>query len=282
MSFRDVQSAIHFLKENPSYQHEKPYAFRFALSSNDIPQSNMEMQKVEPITITDIRGFEQDYSLDVNGFTILELDSKLGYHDFYDSERVKVYFAELEDLLEYHLGASKVKVFRHGLRKRHPTFPISTGEAYHYDQPTSVAHIDTTPTEEAEEVRRQYGAEASDLLNRHSQWINIWKPLKGPLNDWPLTVCDASTVQSKGDLEAADLLYPDLMTENYQVYARSYYKWYYLSDHLPSELMVFKQADSRSGSGPGVPHCSFYNPLVPDGEEPRESIEARALVFYDD
>lgn len=123
--------------------------------------------------------------------------------------------------------------------------------------------------------------------------------MKGPLNDWPLTVCDSSTVQEDTDLEAADLLYPDLATENYQIYHRSEYRWYYLSDHKPSELIIFKQADSLKAAAPGwtrrsiykrtiadeipgVPHCSFYNPLVPQGEEPRESIEARALVYYDD
>lgn len=123
--------------------------------------------------------------------------------------------------------------------------------------------------------------------------------MKGPLNDWPLTVCDSSTVQEDTDLEAADLLYPDLATENYQIYHRSRYRWYYLSDHKPSELIIFKQADSLEATAPGltrksiyrraiadetpgVPHCSFYNPLVPEVEEPRESIEARALVYYDD
>ncbi|KAL8731037.1 MAG: hypothetical protein Q9166_003688 [cf. Caloplaca sp. 2 TL-2023] len=141
MGSRNIQSAIYFLKENPSYQDEKPYAFRFELGSAEIPQSNMEMQRVEPISITDIRGFERHYSLDVNGFEVLELDSHLEYKDFYDSDKVKVYLAELEDLLKRHLGASKVKVFRHGLRKRHPGFPISTGKAYEFDQPTSVAHI---------------------------------------------------------------------------------------------------------------------------------------------
>jgi hypothetical protein len=82
---------------------------------------------------------------------------------------------------------------------------------------------------------------------------SIWKPLRGPLNDWPLAVCDASSVDSAGDLEAADLLYPDLVTENYQVYYKSGYKWYYLSNHDVSEVIVFKQSDSNTGACPGMP-----------------------------
>ncbi|KAL8833096.1 MAG: hypothetical protein Q9170_004505 [Blastenia crenularia] len=115
MGSRDVQSAIHFLKPNSLYRHEKPYAFRFELSSDDIPQSNMEMQKIEPINITDIRGSERDYSLDVNGFTIVRFESSLEYQDFYDPEKVKIYLGELEELLKSYLKASEVKVFRHGI-----------------------------------------------------------------------------------------------------------------------------------------------------------------------
>jgi len=102
------------------------------------------------------------------------------------------------------------------------------------------------------------------------------------LNDWPLAVCDAAVVNKATDLEAADLLYPDFATENYQVYYKPEYKWYYLSSHDVSELMIFKQSDSLPDACPGVPHCSFLNPLTPRGEAPRESIEARALVYYDD
>ena len=103
-------------------------------------------------------------------------------------------------------------------------------------------------------------------------------------------------MQKDVNLEAADSLYLDLATENFQVYHRAEHKWYYLSSQTPSELIVFKQADSwgdknRGISGylksiahilieAGVPHCSFYNPHVSPLECPRESIEARAFVYY--
>lgn len=80
---------------------------------------------------------------------------------------------------------------------------------------------------------------------------SMWMPLKGPLNDWPLTFCDASTVDTASDIEPADLLYPDLATENYQVYFRPQFKWYYLSNHRTDEMIVFKQADTKQDSLPG-------------------------------
>ena len=81
---------------------------------------------------------------------------------------------------------------------------------------------------------------------------SVWKPLKGPLNDWPLVLCDTSTVRPETDLEAVDLLYPDLATENYHVYHSGGYRWHYLSDHKPSELLVFTQSDSQAGALPGA------------------------------
>lgn len=80
---------------------------------------------------------------------------------------------------------------------------------------------------------------------------SFWKPLVGPVNDWPLLLCDASTINPATDLEVADLLYPDHVTENSMVYYRSDHKWYYLSDHNTDEVIVFKQMDSQEGSLPG-------------------------------
>ena len=78
------------------------------------------------------------------------------------------------------------------------------------------------------------------------------------MNDWPLVWCDASAVNEAEDLEPADLLYPDLATENYQVYYSPKYKWYYLSDHTTSEVVVFLQADSSEDGLPGE-RTIFHN-----------------------
>lgn len=88
---------------------------------------------------------------------------------------------------------------------------------------------------------------ATDLLDLPS----ICKPLKGPLNDRPLVVCDASRVDRKRDFTAADLLYPELLTENYQVHHNDNFLWYYLSGQRTDEMMVFMQVDSKNCSMSG-------------------------------
>lgn len=85
-----------------------------------------------------------------------------------------------------------------------------------------------------------------DIVN-----LSFWKPIRGPTNDWPLLLCDSSTVDPATDLAVADLLYPDHVTENTMVYFSEDYKWYYLSNHNTDEVIIFKQMDSEENSLPG-------------------------------
>ena len=73
-----------------------------------------------------------------------------------------------------------------------------------------------------------------------------------PLTEWPLTVSNTSSVTPAKDFEYADLLYPDFVTENCQVYCSPEYKWYYLSNHQVDELIVFKQSDTLHTASPGI------------------------------
>lgn len=119
------------------------------------------------------------------------------------------------------------------------------------------------------------------LCSASNELNSVWKPLRGPLNDWPLAVCDTKSVNASVDYEPTDLLFPQHVTENFQVHHSPNFKWYYLSDQTEDEMIVFKQSDTDKHSSPGVAHSSFFNPNTGVNEPPRESIEARALVFYD-
>ena len=56
--------------------------------------------------------------------------------------------------------------------------------------------------------------EADDLLKGRVQVINLWRPIKGPLQDSPLAVCDATTIEP-GDLVPSDLVYAHRVGETY-------------------------------------------------------------------
>ena len=127
------------MKKDALHDVEKPYAFRYPVPG--AVQTNMEMEEVGGIQVADIRSRDDDLCFQSDGFTVLKLPQDFPYETYFDDKGLLLYFDAVESLLKEFLGASEVRVFRHGVRKRHPDFPSSTGESYEYDQPTSVAHV---------------------------------------------------------------------------------------------------------------------------------------------
>lgn len=257
---------------------EKPYHMMYGDSGN-LPRTNITREWIQT-EICNVRGREQTFHINECGFAVRSLSTSMTYDDFNNDSKVRsVYFDDLAQHLKDFLCAQEVRFFRYGLRKRHVKFPTSTGKEYEFAQPTSIAHVDATLWSTELEMAKQYGDQADALMKHRFQWINVWKPLRGPVNDWPLCFCDASTV-AHADAEVTDMVYPEYFTENLSLRFNRQQKWFYLSDHKEDEIIVFKQSDSNTDNIPGVPHCSFDNPRTDSGELPRESIEARALVIY--
>jgi len=131
-------------------------------------------------------------------------------------------------------------------------------------------------------IRDLYLEKADLVIDGRWQCVNVWHPLQGPLVDWPMAMCDAETVDFELDTMAGDIVDRDAVFENTQVHFNPQQKWYYLPNQLPSELLIFKNADgdAQHGATPGVPHASFDNPLTTDSDLRRESIEFRVLVRW--
>lgn len=68
------------------------------------------------------------------------------------------------------------------------------GPARRHARPVLYAHNDYTVKAGPSRVRDLVGAETDHLLERRFSFINVWRPIKGPLYDAPLAVCDARTV----------------------------------------------------------------------------------------
>ncbi|EAW19865.1 putative CmcJ-like methyltransferase [Aspergillus fischeri NRRL 181] len=177
-----VQASLFFLTPDELHKQQRPYTFKFP-PYNGCPQSNMTHEKINGITVENMRGREDQFQLERNGFTILKVNTGLEYDDFFKQKEVTQYLHLMEGVLKAHLGASRI-------RKRHPMYPVSDGTAYEYDQPTTVVHvgkiaqlfvlfksgrptvtIDTSREGTIDEIRRQYGKEADGLLKKRFQWI---------------------------------------------------------------------------------------------------------------
>jgi hypothetical protein len=240
------------------------------------PRSNMTPDP-HTVSIYDMRPIQHDLDLDREGFGLVEHRSAV--KDFWDDDEVRqVYYPEAEAFIKEHTGASRVFIFDHlqrrrvvGLRDYSRTGPR---------QPATRVHVDHTARSGPQRVRDLLPDEADELLKGRVQVINLWRPIKGPLQDAPLALCDARTV-GQDDLVASDLVYKNRVGETYSVTYNPAHRWYYAPELRRDEALLLKIMDSKNdGRARFMPHTSFTDPTTPADAPPRESIELRTLVFH--
>jgi hypothetical protein len=109
--------------------------------------------------------------------------------------------------------------------------------------------------------------------------VNVWRPIRGPLQTMPLAVLDARSL-GPGDVVACDLIYRDRVGEIYYVAHRPQHEWYYFPDMRREEALLLKCFDTDASVTRFGAHAAFQHPRTPANGPPRESIEARTLAFF--
>jgi hypothetical protein len=227
--------------------------------------------------IHDVRPIASEITLDRAGFAVLRRDTAM--HDFWDDDELRrVYYPEAEATIADATGASRVFIFDHTRRRR--VFGADDRAPGTPRQPATRVHVDHTLKSGPQRVRDLLGDEAEELLKGRVQVINLWRPIRGPVHDAPLAVCDARSV-APGDLVPADLIYADRAGETYAVTYNPAHRWFYVPAMQTDEALLIKCFDSRTdGRARFAPHTAFDDPTAPANMLPRESIEIRSLVFH--
>jgi hypothetical protein len=267
-----VQAVLNYLA--PMAERPRSYAFD---PPPNVPQTTAVNVGFK-VPIRDARPIASEITLDRHGFELVGHRSSV--ENFYEDDEVKrVYYPEIERLLEQATGAYRVFIFDHTTRRRVPGADDRRGGVR---QPVSRVHVDHTAKSGPQRVRDLLADEAEELLHGRVQIINVWRPIKGPLLDAPLAVCDAKSVEPD-DLVASDLIYPHRIGETYSVTYRPSHRWFYFRSMRADEALLLKCFDSKNdGRARFAPHTAFADPDAPADAPPRESIEIRALVFHRD
>jgi hypothetical protein len=223
------------------------------------------------------RPIADGFALDREGFALVRHPTMV--RDFYDAKEVRsVYYPAAEAFIQAILGADRVVIFDHTVRKRIDGAPDIRGAGPR--QPATRVHVDQTVVSGPNRVREHLGADADELLKGRVQVINLWRPIRGPLRDAPLAMCDGRTV-APDDLVASDLIYPNRSGEIYSVRYNPGHRWFYFPDMTVDEALLLKCYDSETdGRTRFGPHTAFIDPTTPSDALPRESIELRTLVFH--
>jgi len=196
---------------------------------------------------------------------------------FYDESHVRRrYYPESADIIKAALGADQVVVFDHNVRRGSALQIQATRPEV--GRPVHHAHTDYTPRSALQRLRYELGPQAEEGLSRYVQ-VNLWRPIRGPLRDAPLALCDGSSVLPD-TLRNVELRYPDRTGEICYLVHEPGQRWHFASDMAVGEAWLFKNFDSAP-PGPGrlAPHSAFTDPRhLP--ASPRESIEVRALAVF--
>jgi len=153
-------------------------------------------------------------------------------------------------------------------------------EAKQISGPVRNAHNDYTEWSGPQRVRDLLPDEADELLKRRFAVVQVWRPIRHPVEREPLAIADARSIGMK-ELFPSSRVYPDRVGEVYHCAYNPQHRWYYFPRMLRDEAIVFKTFDSaKDGRARWTAHSAFDDPTSRPDAPPRESIEMRTLAFF--
>ena len=261
---------------------------QFSINTGEIPVSLVQQPgqgsdlrsgkyEEKQITIYNGRPIASKLNLDRQGFIFTK--AKTAVSDFYNEKEVlSIYYPEMEKIVKEQTGCDKVLVFDHTIRIDNNTM----ADTREVRSPVKNVHNDFTRKSAPQRVRDLLPlAEAETRLKKRFGSINIWRPIVGPVETAPLTVCGWDTLQ-ENDLIAAERRYHDRIGGVLHLTHNPAQKWYYFPQMEREEIVLLKCFDSlEDGTAKWTCHGSFQPPNPSPKAKPRQSIEVRTLYFFD-
>ncbi len=211
---------------------EKPVAYNYEPPPG-VPVRTGKSEE-HRVTIRDARPLINQLSLDKEGFVLLHHQSAV--KNFYDEDEIKsVYYPECERVMKEATGAARVVAFDHIVRNA----AMAALEGSCIKIPAKRVHNDYTAWSSPKRVRDLMGDEAEELLKHRFAIINLWRPIRGPVLESPLTLCDAQSLAEE-DLVASDLRYPDRTGETYAITYNPNQRYYYFPKMQPDEPVLIR------------------------------------------
>ncbi len=287
---RSVQADISYLAPGSHINR------RFAAPGSEVSTETYEKHCME---VRDGRSIRESFSLDTQGFLLARHKSAVG--DFFDKKEVDaVYPDEVVQIVRQLTGADLVAQRGWMIRTSdEPEKPRRKVVGYTHSggvqPPASEAHVDYSP-EVAERMAQQIFAQDSPGEKAYTRFIasSLWRAFSAPPQDWPLAICDGSTVTlddgTTNTLIIVDAI-PDHATmlghwpeEKTTIKAAIFrhnpkHRWWYFSNMQRDEVILLKFHDSDHSSVLRVPHTAFHDTSFPDAH-PRLSIEFRTFAYF--
>ena len=258
-------------------QAEKP-AFYSAAYTGTVPETKFATE-THAVPIANMRDIDDHLSVDREGFELLYEPTEVA--DLYDDAAIaERYTPEIEALLRRRFGASRVAVFD-VTRRSDDSSGASNPDGRR--GPADRLHVDYTAKSGPQRAKDTLGAAEYERLvaaGARILQVNVWRPIKGPVERSALALADASSVQDR-DLIATDQIFPDRVGEIYHLAHNPGQRWYAAPRMTPDEVLLIKGWDSDDSRARFTPHSAFNTDDTPADAKPRESIEVRTYVVIE-
>ena len=226
------------------------------------------------VLVRDARAIAEEINVDVNGFELFEYTSPIS--DFDDSNAVTdVYRPAIAEFVRKLTGASELFITNHLIRTEDKSdFNKAYARFVHCDYSLKTARSASL------NLLKNRNLNIDAYENAEFAWFNTWQPFDHPVQENPLAVLDASTIQ-EGDI--VDYVYGGTgkSSTSSMPLRRERHQFYYYKDMQPDEVLLIKQLDTREGRTGVSPHTSFIDPTSPIDALPRRSIEVRMMAVFE-
>ena len=224
-----------------------------------------------------------EIDLDINGFTLLGLDSEV--RDFHDEGEVRrVYYPEIEALTKRTTGADEVFITQHLVRTEDTAdFNRAYARFLHCDYSLDGAR------EAALRIIERRGLDAARYADAEFAWYNAWQPFDHVVQRNPLALVDAASLAFDDIVDYQYTGYsgrarppgdePAMQSKSSMPARNPAHRFYYVSRMDVDEVLFFKQLDTRRQGG-ACPHTSFDDPASPQDAPPRRSVETRLMAVF--
>jgi hypothetical protein len=253
------------------------------------------------VPIFDGRPFRDRLTLDGVGFTLADHTSAVG--DFFDADEVqRVYRPEVVETVQRLTGATRVVPMSwmartSGDKELLARQTVGYGKAIGGVQPPAAdVHVDMTPPRAHALARMMYDKWFPDGPG-YSRFIasSLWHTFSDPPQDWPLAVCDGTSIDvSKGvantmvivdALPDEAAMYGPLAGEDQMPAALIFpyspdHRWWYFSNMTRDECILLKFHDSDHSRAWLAPHTAFRDVSRPHATT-RRSIEFRTFAYFE-
>lgn len=211
-------------------------------------------------------------SIDVEGFVLVDHTTKV--RDFRDARQIEdVYLEEIIALVTRRTGAQAAFVTDcHIRRENAKAYEDSYAMFFHGDKPLGDALGYTV--QRLGEIDVEFSIDHCEFA-----WFNTWQPIDREVQQNPLALIDATSVEPHDLAKYCYGGYGDDGAETSIKYNPAH-RIYYCPRMQTSELILFKQLDTRSNRASTCLHASFVDSTAPVDALGRRSIEVRLLCVF--